>query len=426
MALRNPLKNTLTLDRSKLPGPLKGRTPSQVSNVRLPEAEQPTAENVRSKLPKTVWRNSERYLGLMAGFFLFIAPFAVFTRLAYGIVGSTDEATIHSICFKLPMELLINGSVPASIGPIALGTMVVILVVALLFGPLFCGRLCPVGAMSEMLSRIVPIPDRYRMRIQNTKVTASLRYGFLAGFIIVGWAMAGPVAQCSYGVDLGRFCSPALMEYMSLGLFSTAPENFWNTGAVLTMIVWLLLGGIMMVGGRGWCLFFCPLGAISGISHAIGAKLGFYRLEYEATNCRNCRKCEVNCPMWAISMDGKIERSLCIGCRECVNNCSFNAYHGAYGRTGEMIRKKVKDVVSRVRIASTFMLAAATAPLAYMFTGPCAATGCAACPLGGACAVSIPLLYGGLLLSRTSTRLKAAWSSLRTRLRRDGREIRSE
>ncbi len=426
MALRNPLKKTLTFDKSKLPGPLKGRSRSEVPNVRLPEPERPAAGRVKLKVPKTVWRNSERYLGLIAGFFLFIAPFAVFTRLAYSITGSTDEATIHSVCFKLPMELLITGSVPASIGPIALITIGAILVVALLFGPLFCGRLCPVGAMSEMLSRIVPIPERYRMRIQNTKVTASLRYGFLAGFILVGWAMAGPVAQCSYGVDMGRFCSPALMEYMSLGLFSTAPENFWNAGAVLTLIVWLLLGGIMMVGGRGWCLFFCPLGAISGISHAIGAKLGFYRLEYEASNCRNCRKCDVNCPMWAIGMDGKIETTLCNGCRECINNCSFNAYRGAYGSTGEKIHKKVKDAISRVRTASAFVLAAATAPLAYMFTGPCAATGCAACPLGGACAVAIPLLYGGMLLSRMSTRLKAALSSLRTRLLGDRRELRSE
>ncbi len=426
MALRNPLKKTLTLDNPKTLGPLKGRSRSEVPNVRLPEPEQTAANPLKLKVPRTVWRNSERYLGLIAGFFLFIAPFAVFTRVANAIVGSTDEATIHSICYKLPMELLINGSYPATIGPIAIVTILGILVIAFLFGPLFCGRLCPVGAMSEMLSRIVPIPDRYRMRIQNTKVTASLRYGFLAGFILVGWALAGPVAQCTYGVDMGRFCSPALMEYLSLGLFSTVPANFWNSGAVLTLLVWLVFGGIMMVGGRGWCLFFCPLGAISGISHAIGAKLGFYHLEYEASNCRNCRKCEVSCPMWAIDMDRKIEKTLCNGCRECINNCSFNAYRGTYGSTGEKIQKKVKDAVSRVRTASAFMLAAATAPLTYMFTGPCAATGCAACPLGGACAVSIPLLYGGMLLSRMSTMIKAAWSSLRSRLHGEHQKARSE
>jgi len=130
--------------------------------------------------------------------------------------------------------------------------------------------------------------------------------------------------------------------------------------------------------------------------------------------------------MWAIGMDGKIERTLCNGCRECINNCSFNAYCGAYGSTGEKIHKKVKGAISRVRTASAFVLAAATAPLAYVFTGPCAATGCAACPLGGACAVTIPLLYGGMLLSRMSTRLRAALSSLRTRLLGDRRELRSE
>ncbi len=419
MALRKPLSKTLLLKNAKLRRPSKGRSSVKAPNVEWPELKKTSTRSPTKIAPKILWWNSERYLGLLAGFFLFIAPFAVFTRLANYLAGSSGEATIHSICYKLPMDILINGAYPTTFGPVAAVVTGAILIVALLFGPLFCGRLCPVGAISEMISRLVPIPARYRMRIQNPKITATLRYGFLAGFILVGWVVGGQVAQCNYGVDFGRYCSPAMLEYLSLGLFSTPPANFWNTGAVMTLLVWLVLGGVMMAGGRGWCLFFCPLGAISGIAHSIGSRIGFYRLEHNAANCRNCRQCYINCPMWAISMDGKIERSLCIGCRECVNNCSFNAYYGTYGwKKREKVNSTVKDAITRVRTAGAFTLAAATAPMAYLVTGPCASTGCAACPLGGACAISIPLLYGGMLLSHTSARFKGVWASLRSRLRR--------
>jgi ferredoxin-type protein NapH len=369
-------------------------------------------------IPKAVKNNYERYLGLALGFFLFVGPFAVFTWIAYSLVGAEGDASIHSICYRLPLDFLTGGSA-AAVGPIAAAFIIAVLIIALLFGPLFCGRLCPVGAFSEFVSRIVPLPDKYRMRIRDTRITASLRYGFLAGFIIMGWMAGGQAAQCTYGVELGRYCSSSLLEYMSLGAFTgTAPVDYWNTGLLLTLFTWLVLGGIMMVGGRGWCLFFCPLGALSGLSHALGTRLGLYHIRFDEDKCRHCRKCEVSCPMWAIGLDRKVEPSLCMGCRECVHNCSFKAYGGTHGRTGQRINDTVKDLVGRIRSAGTFTMASATAPVAAIVTGPCASIGCGACPLGGACAIAMPLIFGGMLVTKQSSRARRFLASIRERLPR--------
>lgn len=373
------------------------------------------------RLPKVVRNNYERYLGLALGFFLFVAPFAVFTWIAYDLLGAEGDASIHSLCYRLPLDWLSGGSA-AAVGPLAAVFIGVVLVVALLFGPLFCGRLCPVGAVSEFISRVIPLPDKFRMRIRDTRITASLRYGFLLGFIALAWLAGGQAVQCSYGVDLGRYCSSSILEYMSLGLFSgAAPVNYWNTGLILTLITWLVLGGVMMVGGRGWCLFFCPLGALSGLSHWLGSKLGLYHIQFDEKKCRHCRRCEVSCPMWAIGLDRRVEPSLCMGCRECIHNCSFKAYRGGFGRQRAKVSMKVKDLVGSIRSTGTFMLASSTVPATMIVTGPCASIGCAACPLGGACTVAMPLILGGMVMYSKFGRIRRSLSSLRSRLPRLGK-----
>ncbi|MDW5563757.1 MAG: 4Fe-4S binding protein [Methanomassiliicoccus sp.] len=369
-------------------------------------------------LPKVVRNNIERYLGLLLGFFLFVGPFAVFTWFAFYLTGTEGNATLHSICYRLPLDWLTGGTA-ATVGSLAAVFIIGVLIVALLFGPLFCGRLCPVGAVSELLSRAVPLPDRYRMRIKDTRVTVSLRYGFLVGFILMGWFVGGQSVQCSYGVNLGRYCSSSILEYMSQGLFSgAAPVNYWNTGLVLTLITWLVLGGIMMVGGRGWCLFFCPLGALSGLSHALGSRLGLYHVRFDENKCRHCRRCEVQCPMWAIGLDRRVETSLCMNCGECVHNCSFKAYRAGFGRSEKGATLAFRDAALKVKSSGAFVLASSTAPVAAIMTGPCATVGCAGCPLGGACAVAMPLLFGSMLVSQRSSGIRKHLAALRSRFRR--------
>jgi ferredoxin-type protein NapH len=416
MALKLPKLNIPSVDKVKAGRPLQALR-DKIPKPKDPDSSASPLGGLRIRIPKTFKRNAERYLWLIAGFFLFVAPFALFTRFAYYIAGATGEPTIHSICYKLPLDWMITGTIPLAVGPIAVSFVVAVLAIALLFGPQFCGRLCPVGAISEFVSRIIPLPERFRMRIWNTSMTASLRYGFLAGFLMVGWVAGGNVAQCTYGVDIGRYCSSAIMEYMSLGLFSAVtPANFWNTGALLALLVWLGIGGIMMIGGRGWCLFFCPLGALSGLSHAVGKRLGLYHIEFKAHNCRKCKNCTVSCPMWAIGPRRRIEYSLCIGCRECVNNCAFDAYAGTYGRNGEKIKGAMMSMVDRVKAIGVFAFASASAPVALIVAGPCASTGCAACPLGGACMIALPLIYGGTMVAKSSSRIHPRLAALRSRL----------
>ena len=61
--------------------------------------------------------------------------------------------------------------------------IVILLIVTLFFGPVFCGRLCPAGAFTEYLSKV--IPSRLQISWRTYTEIVPFRYGMLAGFVIL-------------------------------------------------------------------------------------------------------------------------------------------------------------------------------------------------------------------------------------------------
>ena len=135
-----------------------------------------------------------RLAGYLLGFVLFYAPFALFQKiLGFLLKGKWQEQTIHSLCLRIPTEHLLDGRIfqYASISVVSLG---ILLIAAFFLGPVFCGRLCPAGAFTEYLSKLLP----ERLQIDWIKYTeiAPIRYGMLAGFCLVPFI--GGILACAY------------------------------------------------------------------------------------------------------------------------------------------------------------------------------------------------------------------------------------
>jgi len=288
---------------------------------------------------EAIQRNKRRYVSLLAGFFLFVAPFAFFIRLIYYFMGNIAEPTLHTVCLRMPIDWLFGGRYYQLLGSVSAYFTLVVILMSFFLGPIFCGWLCPVGAVSEGISRIIPLPKKYRIKIKDTNVTTGLRYGFLTGFVVVAAIAGRGLVQGIAGVCC-RYCSSSILQNFSLALFGnfTALE-YWHSGSLIVLVSWLLVGGIFSVGGRGWCMFFCPLGGFSNIVHKIGAKLGLYRTEFNAEKCVNCEECQTFCPMWAIKEDKSVEKGLCINCQECTSKCVGGAYNYQRGNESEKISR---------------------------------------------------------------------------------------
>lgn len=267
---------------------------------------------------QAIIKHKWRYLAIVGGFLLFVSPFAYFIKAAYFLQGSTADATLHKTCFRMSIDWLASGRFSSFDGrPLLIFFTGAVLVSAFFFGPLFCGWLCPVGSSTEILSR--QMPRKAKLDLSGKINPIALRYGFFASFLAIS-ALAVFVPESGLVSICCRFCASSQLQNLVSGIFDPSGLAFWHSGAVMALGGWFFIGGVFWKGGRGWCLYGCPLGALANVMHFVGAKIPFtYKLKHDPSHCTKCKKCQDVCPTWAIQMDSKnanINRHTCNACLE--------------------------------------------------------------------------------------------------------------
>ena len=296
-------------------------------------------------------KNKYRYVSFVIGFLLLVAPFAFLVKLVYFLQGIPANPSLHSPCYRMTIEWMFTGRYWTTILTQQIYLLSLIaLIVAFFFGPIFCGWLCPIASVSESLSSLVP--RKLKIDVRNKLNLTMIRYGFLIGFLIPGiLGLIGPATPvvggcCAPGtkslaetLGIGSICCRYCAASQLQNLVEAATGNlaaivYWHSGAIITLIFWLFIGGIFLQGGRGWC-WVCPLGVLSNFLHSIGAKLKLtFKIKHDSSKCIDCRECEKVCPTWAIkNSEGKtkINKHTCMVCKECVHACKQGALQYSRG-----------------------------------------------------------------------------------------------
>jgi ferredoxin-type protein NapH len=284
------------------------------------------------RLVGAIKRHKWRYLAIVGGFILLVSPAALLIRAANFLQGSAATADLHKACFRMPFDWIASGKFATFDGRFFLIAFLVGAVGSAFFlGPLFCGWLCPVGSSSELISR--PVPKKFKINLTKKISPTALRYGFLGSFVLVS-ALAAFVPATGLASICCRYCSSAQLQSLVNGIFDPSVFDYWHSGGLMVLGGWLLIGGVFWQGGRGWCLYGCPLGAVSNIFHTIGSKIPWtFKIKHNPENCTECHKCEDVCPSWAINRHSKeidINRNTCTACMECVKVCQKGCF--SYGK----------------------------------------------------------------------------------------------
>ena len=165
---------------------------------------------------------------------------------------------------------------------------------------IFCGWLCPFGALQELLgklARLLRIPAATLGPAARRRL-APVKYVVLAG--LAGLSLHSMTAAGA-AAEIEPFKTAVSMHFAR-----DWPFVAWAAA---------LLAAALFVE-RFFCRVLCPLGA----AMALGGKLRLRRLDPlpRRAQCGSpCRLCERNCPVQAIRPNGKIDMDECFYCLDC-------------------------------------------------------------------------------------------------------------
>jgi len=165
-----------------------------------------------------------------------------------------------------------------------------VVVSTVLWGRLYCGRICAYGALTQLMDAVVPKTIRFDVPPAIERRAAWIKYGLL-------------VAVVGYYVATKDLASP--VQYA---------EPFWMFSLFGTTAMWIGLGVLLLatVFVRNlYCRFLCPVGAALGLL----SNLTVFRIK-RWSECNTCKICEKTCE-WGAIRGPKILKSECVRCDDC-------------------------------------------------------------------------------------------------------------
>ncbi len=175
--------------------------------------------------------------------------------------------------------------------------------VALLFWGrgVFCGWLCPFGALQELTHHAAK-----RLGLPQIRLPFGLHERL--------WPIKFVIFLGLFALSLGPMTWA--LELAEVEPFKTAIVlRFDRTSPYVVYAIALLTAGLFVE--RFFCRYLCPLGA----AFAIPSKLRQFEWLKRRWQCgRQCQICAVGCPVQAIHPEGQINPSECIYCLNCQVN----------------------------------------------------------------------------------------------------------
>ncbi len=224
--------------------------------------------------------------------------FLFFTLVWLGWMAGGQLSIVHVVNYlRGPLDNMDIGFYLAE--PLIAMISIYVAVSLLLLGRgVFCGWLCPFGALQELLAQAARL---FRLPQWNpsTKLQEKLWWGKYASLaVILILAFVAPTAE-SYAAEVEPF-KTAITSYFMRGL----PFVFYA----------LVLLSLSLFTERFFCRFLCPLGG----ALAILDRLHLLNLLKRRPECGNpCHLCERSCPVRAIAPSGKINMAECFQCLDC-------------------------------------------------------------------------------------------------------------
>lgn len=240
---------------------------------------------------------------------LFLLQFARIKVLVGGLTGSVAVWFVKLIDLSAYSESLFasrNFTIAALVAALP------ILGVYLIFGRAFCGWVCPMDFLYEMV-------DKLKVRSQNKSIADKISPK-------VGYAIAGLLLSVSAFIGIPFFTNylSHLTNFFRLitgGVFLAFDFPVESTVLMFSGGVILFMLALEYFFPRLWCRVLCPVGKTYGLLN----KISLIRLKFLEGECGECNLCDQSCYMKvriARHIDEPGLRNInCIYCGRCTEGC---------------------------------------------------------------------------------------------------------
>jgi polyferredoxin len=288
--------------------------------------------------------------------FRVILQSVVFLLLAYllvrPLIDKSYVADFEAYCpfggIQAFSSFLVNNSLACSMTTTQIFMGFALLVGIFLVSKLFCSFICPIGSITELLSRLGrKLKVNIDIKGWPDRVLRVVKYSLL--FVTFYFTVTSSELFCRtydpYYASFSGFSSDVVVSYAIMALLIAIPGSFFIR--------------------QFWCKYFCPLGAVSNIlsnSYVFASIIALYliltllfklsiswlwllgaltlagvllevfkvkvkgfslfKITRNAETCTNCKLCDKACPMAIkVSLTEKVKDVDCHLCGDCVASC---------------------------------------------------------------------------------------------------------
>lgn len=232
-------------------------------------------------------------------------------------------------------------------------TLIVLIVLTLLIGRIYCSVICPLGIFQDVVSRIAKWRKKKKKRYAYTSPRNILRFSILAvtgitailGFNLIlnlldPYSIFGRIAANVFRpVYIGGNNLIAAIEssFNTYSFYHVTIGTFSAFAFSLSVLMLLVVVYMAYKHGRLYCNTICPVGAFLGLL----SKLSLFKMVINTEKCTKCRKCEISCKSSCINSKAySVDFSRCVGCLNCTTGCGYNAVGYRFSPSPKASQKK--------------------------------------------------------------------------------------
>jgi ferredoxin len=215
---------------------------------------------------------------------------------------------------------------------------IVVIILTVLFGRIYCSVLCPLGILIDLIQRLPQFKffkrRKHKFKVAWKKTRIFILFSVLISMVTGSLSLLNLLDPYSL---FGRFMTNLLrpiqifihnlivtgLESREVYIFSSLePFHISIVIVSITLLLAFLIFVLTYKNGRFYCNSICPIGTLLGFfsKHSL---LGFH---IDKDSCTHCRRCEKKCKSDCIdSRHHEIDLSRCVTCYNCIDTCPESA-----------------------------------------------------------------------------------------------------